>query len=1327
MAYTKLSLGSIDHISDRSIFFIPLENDHLDLKTLSTAPPAHRSVLQRNGLIAKICAGVTFYQAHLSATPLSSRLPLVQRSGESDAASSVELEALSAGLREELWRSALVSAGLLDDLGDKLVIPDAYAATPWPVHSDEEYTSLMEELSVRRACAAVNTSSFCAPVLSVDEYVYKHQGVRVCLGVAWMPRYTYNLRQWAATFARAGQRIPESSLLTLLHHVATGAQALRTAAAVADRGDCALSLSLRLEKVLVHRPPEAEKRLAKETEAHDVGGGGMIFVLAAGAYAWHAADAASPMKRIVVSAAEQQLYRTPEECTPRLYPTHGSATAKHDVWALGVILYLLASGAAAAGGNSRNGSNTSSPRDRIGRCVRAREVAPLNAAELTPDSMWRRLRRELESRGYGSTLAVVMAQLLSLDPLTRPSLGTLEALLQDLHRPTPVRRFPFALGSYDLLQMPNPTAIRLNPGARRYTMDGVYASGTSTRDKGEERILGVSSPSWADEELLPQLSGTDFHYMTFLYPLDDSLDERQRRRQVALALQCSNGISSMNASSTDGRDPCSSLDVEALFQIFGGFAVYKRVPELNAKGHVVYRVSVKEVLVPYPSHALRRSEMSMVKMTLDFTGGLPWPSSCTELMQKNNRVSRHVPFGFTGARHNVEWFGWVLPGERFSLPNGGDWTAPHDGAFVFWFDPDLKPTDRDRYYAVTSVRAATLPAKVSRTVLPDSLFRQHAGDDRHLSMVMASRVESGSPAESRQGRSSVLRNSVICRRSSHNATDVLVPSATHEIVEGDDEVRTVLVASPMSRPASQMHSAVEESNISQQRRRSSTKDRVPSRRTTAYLVAVVDAIDSAHGVRRSSGAARTPSVFRSASDVASSRTSATPQMYEPNSSIDRATPLRHFSAPCPPPLSPELVEGHTLVRLSERDATQPRPRSSRAVGESERVLGGSENTSPAAPQSLVLPNTKIRRSLVNIASSPKRPGSATKTGAESLPVSAGTPLPLVMGPPPPQTQSVPSPPNSGRNGTPRLLRLRPVSQRANAKDRGYATSPVATPRLPAIADAAPAGLDAMHIFGLWLPGAAVDATFRALTFCVVSTGEHGSMHPPVKLSPRVASAMRAPPGAAFVSFLSNELPLFHRNHPHLDVAIVSLLLPHHGFACYSADGTAVGLLSLRCSTKRDVDVGGGEFELDTHITSARRSTSVLLRSVYASYLTQCVADPVHVRQAAVRVQSAGRGDATDEKAPPGPLRHASSLPHRVSAGRSSVWANTPENQTLTLTSARHLDGDFTPHGNDDFAPMRAIDPPEVLPACWMGFDGATTALLFADAEQSFWVPYCIGG
>ncbi|KPA80884.1 hypothetical protein ABB37_04293 [Leptomonas pyrrhocoris] len=1357
MATSKTFLDSVHHISEHSIFFLASHGDNLDLKTLSSAPPCHRAVLQRNGLVAKIYAAISFPGEDDRDTYALSRR---RRDHEAEDAS-VKRAAFSFRGRQEVWRSALTYAGLLSHRDAEIHIPHVLQTTPWPYLTPAQYRDNVKQAIARATCVAVNGSSFCVPILSLQEYVYKRYDMELSLAVMWMPCYPQSLRQWAVTFNAAGKPIPEALLLAMLHHITIAQLTVRSGDTIAGRSATAAAAASvpTCDSIVVH-----QNGSAKDTRAADWNDE-PVFLLSASACEERTAaradslkngdasptslaDTALPLSQTPPPPSQQQLplYRPPEECNPTLYPPLVPGSTKRVVWGLGIVLYLLASGRVhlpspqhAVELSDNNGNNNRSVL-RSPRRARVIEEVPLNAAAMTPDVLWRRLRRDLEPRGYGGTLTTVVAQLLSLDPSTRPSLTTVDRVLQDLHRLTPIRRFPFALGGYDLLRLPNPTGtVELNPGARRYTFAEVCVlckkprSGAAVCPKGgDHQSTGITSPSWSDEgDLLPAVGlASESTYTTFLYPLCAAANGRQRRKHAAHALQSPNASMSVVASAsasccTNATQDVAPLNCGFLLQVFGGFAVYERRPEQNSKGQVIYTVKVREVLIPYPSQGLRRSELSLVKTTIEFSGGLPWPSCCTETMQKGGRVSRHVPFALTGAHHDVEWFGWVLPGERFAMPNGAHWTAPLGGAFVFWFAADLQPTDRDRYFAVTNVRSATLPAKVPRTFLPDSLFRQHVGDENQISAVLLRSAASyNSHSEAQVGQPG-LRSSAARRRSNQSVTDVVLPSATREIVEDDEDglaaadVEDVVLHSLLSRPVSRNACRTQDTTFprSTRRRRDTTAHprRLPSCQVSVVVAhSVVEMRDEegedtvkAIGEKRKQSSAiystRESATSKENVAVAPSHTMTTTPNAQNTTPLKQPsqlwckTPEPHVNGTRPRAGSAAAAAATGLDNDTLASEATPSKHSTPAAHGS---VSSREGTQPPSHRDTSATNVRGLAPLpVNEAFRASR-GSAKEEKRRKARIMLGAEAPRAAAPQgtadvaPTNLSSQASAPNSA-------LQL----------PSGFATPTFAAQKLPPLSHAA-CNLGGLHVCAQWLPVDAVDAAFQALTFWVLSTGEHGYMHAPVKMSVPMGYALRAPPGAVYVSFLSNEVPLFRRNHPGMDVAIFSPLLPHHGFACYNAERQLLGVLALRCSTKEDADVTRGEFEVTTHVREPCVGSQVSSRAIYASYLSGSVGD-----------EKAMLREKPGEAEPMNHLRR--SLSFSQAGLDSRAQNNTPcDAQTLTFTSARHLIGEFTPHEEDDFSLRK--ESTALLPACWMGFDGGSGCLLFSDVGQFAWVPYGIG-
>lgn len=158
-----------------------------------------------------------------------------------------------------------------------------------------------------------------------------------------------------------------------------------------------------------------------------------------------------------------------------------------------------------------------------------------------------------------------------------------------------------------------------------------------------------------------------------------------------------------------------------------------------------------------PRCGIRRPDAVRVFPQVHFTAALPWPSSCTAILQGRGRIQSPVPpifGGFSSAARTSfsvgssspsparvmeesssvvgtapAAFAWILPGERFPLPNGQTFVPAVEGGFVFWFHPLVLPTEKDRYFALTSVRSMTDGYRVPRTVMPEKMMRQDVGGD----------------------------------------------------------------------------------------------------------------------------------------------------------------------------------------------------------------------------------------------------------------------------------------------------------------------------------------------------------------------------------------------------------------------------------------------------------------------------------------------------------------------------------------------------------------------------------------------------------------------
>lgn len=650
--------------------------------------------------------------------------------------------------------------------------------------------------------------------------------------------------------------------------------------------------------------------------------------------------------------------------------THTTATRKislYVVWALGMIVYQIACGTPSLSAQlkrwnklrkenlrmlpvprlpqeeSQQQTSTDNPPSTWGdgplplpvsssssSCVSGSvEFYPLNHPLMTPDGMVARVRRDLESGEYSPVLVHLLSLLLSGDAWTRPKLSTLSQMLPDLNRSVPVLRFPFALGSFDVLLLPGVgEEVELKDGVehaegrkmyglRKWTTspcpvssgdcstncsrcwddgndeNGYKSISPSSLESGREQSAegkshpygcGACSSFWeevrndgpfcfperevkkqAEEEgkekdrgneggasgmnstfssekkdeenmdgahdsclMLSPLGRSTGVKMCFLYPVESPhLDEKEVRRiffhffAPSFPSAPESVVSSREHSYVGGNSinpPPSGYSIEnmhlmRLFQICGGFAVLP-TPSIDSPPRTTVSVKdvgerttglpsqegqkgketakkeshFKEVLILLPRCGVRRTDPPWEFKPVHFTAALPWPSSCTAVLQSQGRIHSPVPpiFGgfspgystkpdrrggvmstpssaSTGAPANEGGilsrtapaaFSWILPGESFSLPNRQTFVPAVEGGFVFWFHPQLLPTDRDRYFALTSVRSMTHFYRVPRTVMPEKVVVRH---DAMRDFMDASWVTSraGNPSTPGGGRHSV--------------------------------------------------------------------------------------------------------------------------------------------------------------------------------------------------------------------------------------------------------------------------------------------------------------------------------------------------------------------------------------------------------------------------------------------------------------------------------------------------------------------------------------------------------------------------------------------
>lgn len=404
----------------------------------------------------------------------------------------------------------------------------------------------------------------------------------------------------------------------------------------------------------------------------------------------------------------------PEALSPAANPL---GDAKCDVWSVGRILHQIACGVPTTGGDAA----------RL-RCynIKKRLELPLNHPSLTPSDVARRVRRDFQSRSYSNIFIHLVVLMLSQDPLTRPTPFLLNQMLHELCCHRPFVHFPFAVGCIDLVRVQNPENVLLIPTKRKYILNAprlqtqeTYVDAMCVSMRQE---FAVCSPFWSNDELLPGYTASRQSRMTYLFPALSKLGSKEERQYIGSALKT------------------KSMDQNTLLRVLGGFAVIT-----VEEGDVVTR----EVFFPIPHNVLYKEEMQTVAVRLSFTAALPWPSHCTAQLQENGRIQRGVPAVF--GMHKALWYTWILPGESFEL-NGSEWIPAINGAFVFWFNENLRPSELDRYFLVCDLPSAISNTSVECTVIPDKCFdrRRSSEDIFGFGHSKRSRVKNGSKDQERQ-------------------------------------------------------------------------------------------------------------------------------------------------------------------------------------------------------------------------------------------------------------------------------------------------------------------------------------------------------------------------------------------------------------------------------------------------------------------------------------------------------------------------------------------------------------------------------------------------
>lgn len=714
MSVGSWTLKNVVRISASSILFSSLKGEALDFKTVSSAPAAHRDVLQNNGLVAKICIG------------------LFMKSDEPEKQQQAEDFFYSPEGRLRLWSKCLMAGGLTIKEGD-VVVPPHLACESWPLLSTSAYDNRIEYYRARKASHAAEQSPFCAPIISLNEYCVLEKGIEARVCVVWMPQYNCDAISWAESIIKSGRWVSEHKLTTVVRHVVSGLTLLHN---ILEENVTGRAIHHDSDVVDLKTDGLQQLRLLSNLELEDVlvheDNNEVTFLLTVSPFShpeklWNVSrDTQHQKLQYYPFLAPEQVNAEKEAVL-----TSSAVACKWAMWALGVMLYAIASG-------------QPSLQAQVKRFNKHKGIElPFNHPQITPDQILSRIRRDLEPGNYSAGLSSLIALLLSLDAATRPGFLTIEEMMTDLNRPMPVYRFPFAIGSFDLIHLPEPQHVQLNMRARKYISDDICCVCHKQRHMisclYQNHAPAIASPSWRSDEPLPSIFLNNEVHASYLYPLLPPMEDHHARRLLhhSLIPFARGDAVWTNSGATRGNSEfiMSQTSIQAgkdnlntLFQICGGFAIFNRESVPQEEGaKAVDRITMNAIIILYPRCGIQKSEAPWTPKQLHFTAALPWISQCTAALQRKGRILSPVPPIFGGVGSDAKYMAWLYPGEAFTLSDGRRWVPCKDGGFVFWFHDMLEPTDKDRFFALTSLRALTLSSRVPRTVLPEKIFRVDLG------------------------------------------------------------------------------------------------------------------------------------------------------------------------------------------------------------------------------------------------------------------------------------------------------------------------------------------------------------------------------------------------------------------------------------------------------------------------------------------------------------------------------------------------------------------------------------------------------------------------
>ncbi|CAD2215549.1 hypothetical protein AGDE_13160 [Angomonas deanei] len=467
----NVKLTHVHRVSEKSVLLTAKEGATLDFGTINSCPPAHRGLVQQNGLIAKVWLSIS--EKGLSAQE--------QKSIFVDGAGTVPI-----------WKEALTLSGLTT--ADTAFQPTSATQIPWPILREAEYKERVVFAQARQLCETVDSSHFCVPICFLQTYSHKIKTYAVNVCVVWMPLFKKTLVAWSESFLSKKKVIPKSHLTRLVSQTASALNAWH--------------------KIILNTQASEIRGCPETLEIDDIlvseSNGEPTFSISASMMKNRSKiDAAVKLKDSQYANLQYYPYLAPEQVSPTGYiikkPTF-------DVWVIGMILFNVATGVPSLKAQVKKMAD------------QAEKTAPFNHPDISPETIVNTIRTEMEKSGYGPDLISLTALLLSVDYRCRPTLNIVENMMVELDRSNPIFRFPFSIGSYDLVRLPDSKDVEVNLSARKYVTKDLCVLCNEVRKlvkctHGDgTHTPAITSASWASDEPLPGFIRPSCA-MSYLYPL----------------------------------------------------------------------------------------------------------------------------------------------------------------------------------------------------------------------------------------------------------------------------------------------------------------------------------------------------------------------------------------------------------------------------------------------------------------------------------------------------------------------------------------------------------------------------------------------------------------------------------------------------------------------------------------------------------------------------------------------------------------------------------------------------------------------------------------